>query len=631
MARGLKANDVLELSKLYQAEFNKPELHDRVLVFDVMRDGWERSAVLISSLSNESEQESQTSEEERPEDQDLASVVLDAKQNEAKNTDSDELTEGVVVDNEEPRQDVVETVCEIVSDTGSLSDTKEDNANDQAVDKIDTTTSVVSNPETASNEISILRQHRFFVHSSWLALQSSYFQSLFFSGMRESNFKEVHVKISECEEKAHLQLFEAMYKPDILDEVGVDELLTVLELADKYDVRFVFRKCKYALQATRMSLQICEKIMLFIKIEHTLTDVEDLAATLQTFLAKTFSPLDKTWQTKSFENLSEPSVRYLLSSDRLRTQSENTVFHALMHWVECNDLCTASSCSNTPLLSVIRFEVIPIDYLHNVVQYHPIATKMADFNGLYLKGVTYHALTREMKERLTVKPVSRDPIQEEIVQYTWVIPGDEVEEFVSSSKILTSDIFWCCGYSMQLYLMEQSKMASIAYRAVLCLKVIGLRNESFLPVKWTWTCKAIFPSSSKDCHHTFSVELPKALVPVQFKWKSDVPKTQAVTEVTGLFGSGLFSGPSTTTPLFQSTGNLRVGAVAASSLTSTTPNSSLFSGKLPSTTGFFGPVSSLLGGVSTSTPEPVVIPAEPKTLQSLSIEVKISLDSENLK
>ena len=36
LLRGLKPNDVLELSRLYEAEFNQPDLHDRVLVFDVV-------------------------------------------------------------------------------------------------------------------------------------------------------------------------------------------------------------------------------------------------------------------------------------------------------------------------------------------------------------------------------------------------------------------------------------------------------------------------------------------------------------------------------------------------------------------------------------------------------------------
>ena len=34
--QSLSHNDVLERSKLFEAEFNKPDLHDRVLIFDVV-------------------------------------------------------------------------------------------------------------------------------------------------------------------------------------------------------------------------------------------------------------------------------------------------------------------------------------------------------------------------------------------------------------------------------------------------------------------------------------------------------------------------------------------------------------------------------------------------------------------
>ena len=49
MSCDLKLGDLLELSKVYAPEYNMPELHDRVLVFDVMQDGWETHAILASS------------------------------------------------------------------------------------------------------------------------------------------------------------------------------------------------------------------------------------------------------------------------------------------------------------------------------------------------------------------------------------------------------------------------------------------------------------------------------------------------------------------------------------------------------------------------------------------------------
>jgi hypothetical protein len=36
LSRALKQDDERELLKLYEAEFNQPDLHDRVLIFDVV-------------------------------------------------------------------------------------------------------------------------------------------------------------------------------------------------------------------------------------------------------------------------------------------------------------------------------------------------------------------------------------------------------------------------------------------------------------------------------------------------------------------------------------------------------------------------------------------------------------------
>jgi hypothetical protein len=49
--------------------------------------------------------------------------------------------------------------------------------------------------------------------------------------MKETHDAEVHIKIPESEENAHLNLLEAMYHGDILNDKTVDELLAVLELA----------------------------------------------------------------------------------------------------------------------------------------------------------------------------------------------------------------------------------------------------------------------------------------------------------------------------------------------------------------------------------------------------------------
>ena len=378
-----------------------------------------------------------------------------------------------------------------------------------------------SNEETGypSGDKQVIRQHKLYIHSAWMALQSSYFRSLFFSGMKESSAKEVHVQILANEEQAHLMLVEAIYKIDTLDNADVDELLEVLRLAHKYDVKFVFKKCKYILQDMVDSLEICEQIMCFIKVENTITDVEDLVSILQSFLAKEFSPLDKTWQTTSFKDLCEPSLKYLLSSDELVTVSENTVFHALMYWIEERDIENVIEGREMPsLLSVVRFELIPVDYLYNIVQHHSVAKKLPDFNDHYLRGISYHALSAIMKQRLPHQSVKRKDETQPFVAYTWVIPTQKLSQ---SEETLKSEEFWYCGYKMILVISNIVKTGNLTkkhsvFTATLSLEICKLNEQSEVSIEWQPTSEC-FMFKTLEKTHVFEKEASSSSVDIGYK------------------------------------------------------------------------------------------------------------------
>jgi hypothetical protein len=331
-----------------------------------------------------------------------------------------------------------------------------------------------------------LRQHKIYVHGLWLAVQSPYFRLLLHSsGMKETHDTEVHLKIKESKENAHLVLLEAMYRSDVLNDKSVDELLDVLELADKYVVKFVFKKCKYVLQQNATTFEISTKIMYVIKVNHNMNDVEDLAATLQSVLSQEFSPLDENWQSEKFTSLSEPSVKYLLRSDDLIVQSENTVFHALMHWMEQNDVDPAGLEETNDLLAAVRFKLVTIDYLYNVIKNHPIALKMPKFSELYLGGMTHHAIPVEQKPLLEEPPVLRKEHEGKIIQYTFVVKKEDYETSSGGAVEIISDEFWACGYKMSVHLSISCSSYSFHY-SDLSMSVHNLNKESLVPLKFAF-------------------------------------------------------------------------------------------------------------------------------------------------
>ena len=579
-AAPLKSQDVLELSKLYETEFNQPDLHDRILIFDIVTS-WPRrpcdadiEKIKGSNNGEAGDQSKDKSHRETPVIENMNTGIPQIEnKGSSKNKDNYIKT---ATNNNESTLNVNKANTEMweASNTGVVymheitlnkdvkknqQTGKENNMKDQHESK----TAIDNNNKQqgqnsskgmihlTSEETEIIREHKFYVHSTWLAVQSSYFRSLFFGGMKESNATEVHIKVSDSEEQAHLTLLKAMYKIDTLNASRVDELLDVLRLAHKYDVKFVFKKCKYCLQERVFSLQICEKIMRFIKVDNIITDVEDLASTLQSFLAKTFSPLDKTWQTTRFKWLCKPSVWYLLSSDELSAESENTIFHALMYWIEQRGIEQVLKAGGMPsIMSVVRFELIPVNYLYNIVQHDSIAKKFPDFNHHYLRGISYHALSSDIRETLNNKPVKRNakPVQTDGPEmipatpnftwsFTWVISRDKLDAIIENNKELKSDEFWYCGYKMVLTISnveecEGHRRSNKKFNAKLCLKILDVKQHSVVEISWNAASQAssLTINWTGEKRHTFKMGAHISSIDISFEIKRPREKLPLVNE-----------------------------------------------------------------------------------------------------
>ena len=255
------------------------------------------------------------------------------------------------------------------------------------------------------------------------------------------------MKIYEHELEAHQTLIEAMYKLDVLKEKDYRLVVQVLVLAYKYDARHVFKKCKYVLLSTTPSLEMCEFIL--AEIKH-LSDTADIHEMLENFLVKEFSPLDETWNLYKFFELSEAALRLLLRSDNLATLSEDTIFLALMEWIELNIPCEVRE--KCDLLDLVRFEFLSVDFLYDEVQDHYVASKMPGLNKYVVKGLAYRAFSETRREQLEPKP-KRRPVEIELPTFSWLIDEGLKQRLTRSpGTSVLSNNFVYQGYSMQLRL-----------------------------------------------------------------------------------------------------------------------------------------------------------------------------------
>ena len=104
------------------------------------------------------------------------------------------------------------------------------------------------------------------------------------------------------------------------------------------------------------------------------------------------------------------------------------------------------------LLALVRFKLITIDYLYNVVKNHFIASKMPKFKELFLDGMIYHAIPSEQKELLEEQPVVRKEPGTDIIQYTFIVRKEDFQAAKQTGKYETSDEFWACGYKTSVSL-----------------------------------------------------------------------------------------------------------------------------------------------------------------------------------
>ncbi|XP_028417153.1 uncharacterized protein LOC114541433 [Dendronephthya gigantea] len=286
----------LGLSKLYEREFNQPDLHDKVLVFDVVASN-------KHDLSKENVRENKSNMNEIIENEEGENQWERASRNGKVNN------EGINTDDE---NETKVYNCEMSSKYANGGQRVEKRLNNLGEDEhVGTETNAIKDTLIDEDKMKCVE-----VNEAEETAAASKHEITVNENVRVSPHANNRNKLKDQPES----------------EISNDDNDPNLHLSDG---------------------ETSEKLL--NHIENAITYADDLVITLQSFLEKEFSPLDETWPTKSFEDLSETLLRYLLNSDKLVVISENTVFHALMHWIEKRGIEKLSESRELPsLLSVVR-------------------------------------------------------------------------------------------------------------------------------------------------------------------------------------------------------------------------------------------------------------------------------------
>ena len=151
-----------------------------------------------------------------------------------------------------------------------------------------------------------------------------------------------------------------------------------------------------------------------------------------------------------------------------------------MKWIDVNLKLKRYSLAWSTLLQLVRFELMTIDFLCDVVRHHPIAKMMKGFNRFLQKGLAYHGISMARKQQMENKPVQRPSCLDKVHTFSWIIDKDEREKLSDSSSIQSCP-YWFQGYQIQLDLRYNSDSNSFS----LYLYILNIMKESYLNISWT--------------------------------------------------------------------------------------------------------------------------------------------------
>lgn len=543
------------MDKLFEKigdHFNNPEMSDRILVVKIRRDGWEKleAARRVKNMSktsscdeetraaacNKSEEQINTTGENGPvelngeetpktcstdddslvnpgcdprtvsslscdsgigEDSTFCETKRSIKSKKREESGNSERQTSTSFDSELDTTLITNngSVNQLQTGTSELASGAVSNAivapgGQAACSQVNEASAVNANDDDLSLVDTLVGEHQLCVHSFWLALNSSYFRSLFFSsGMMETKIKKVEMNISESLSGMFLLLIESLYKPDVVMNENVENLLALMRLAHIYDAESTLKTCQKLLGSADLTVEICDK-SLNMQEHERLPEMAEFIRRCEEFLIEEFSPLDSQWSSEDFLSLSSNGLQKVVSSNDLCVSSENTVFLALMKWAEVNEVFDEQL---EPLLELVRFKSMTINYLHDVVTSdHPIASTVGKFPLLFEEAVFYHAFSKE-RQCEEGEPVSRK-VYEEPVVFNWTVDIGEDVEVEKKKKIIKSPHFWVSGYEMFLELKLRTSGCQGLY---LTISTRDFRHTSKGFVKLAYSLTSNFPKATR--------------------------------------------------------------------------------------------------------------------------------------
>ncbi|KAK4761534.1 hypothetical protein SAY87_029418 [Trapa incisa] len=245
-----------------------------------------------------------------------------------------------------------------------------------------------SDPLLAMDCSTVLRVKTLHISSPILAAKSPFFYKLFSNGMRESEQRQVTLRIHASEEAALMDLLNYMYS-NTLSTAQPTAVLDVLMAADKFEVASCMRYCSKLLRTLPMT---SESALLYLDLPSTVQmadAVQPLTDAAKQFLAARYKDVAKFQE--EVLNLPLSGIEAVLSSDDLQVASEDAVYDFVLKWARMHypKLEERRSVLGSQLGRLVRFPFMTCRKLKKVLTCndldHELASKVV-LDALFFKA-----------------------------------------------------------------------------------------------------------------------------------------------------------------------------------------------------------------------------------------------------
>lgn len=234
----------------------------------------------------------------------------------------------------------------------------------------------------------VLRVKTIHISSPILAAKSPFFYKLFSNGMRESEQRQVTLRIHASEEVALMDLLNFMYS-NTLSTITPAALLDVLMAADKFEVASCMRYCSRLLRNLPMT---CESALLYLDLPSSVLiadAVQPLTDAAKQYLAVRYKDITK-FQDEVL-NLPLAGIEAVLASDDLQVASEDAVYDFVLKWARIHypKMEERREILGTRLAHLIRFPYMTCRKLRKVLVCNDFDSELASrvvLNALFFKA-----------------------------------------------------------------------------------------------------------------------------------------------------------------------------------------------------------------------------------------------------